>query len=161
MMLKRLGIALFLVLLFASPVRAQTTAAGDIAQQLICQCGCGVVLSDCSHAVCYFRDEMTALIEQQLAQGKSEEQIIAFFVARYGEQVLASPPKRGFNLVAWITPFVAILAGAAIIVFTLRAWVKRGSQAQTTTTTEIEEGEEEYRRRVEEELKEFREKGFR
>ncbi|MBI4180395.1 MAG: cytochrome c-type biogenesis protein CcmH [Chloroflexi bacterium] len=162
MILKSLGIALVFVLLLVSPVRAaQSAASGDIAQQLICQCGCTLTLANCSHGECMSRDAMNTLIEQKLSQGQSEKQVIAFFVAQYGEQVLASPPKRGFNLVAWIAPFVAILAGAAIIIFAMREWVKRGSQAPTTTTTESEPGEEKYRQQVEQELDEFRERGFR
>jgi len=58
------------------------------------------------------RDGMLTLIEQKLAKGESATGIVQFFVAQYGEQVLSAPTKKGFNLTAWITPFVAILAGA-------------------------------------------------
>ncbi len=107
------------------------------------------------------REAMTALIEQKLAQGQSEEEIIQFFVAQYGEQVMASPPKRGFNLVAWILPFAAILGGGGVIYFAVKAWVRRGEEHQTDAETEVEEGDEEYQRQLEEELKEFTERSFR
>ncbi len=107
------------------------------------------------------REAMTALIEQKLAQGQSEEEIIQFFVAQYGEQVLASPPKRGFNLVAWILPFAAILVGVGVIYFVIRKWVWQGRQSPTIATAETDEKDEEYQHQLEKELKEFTERGFR
>lgn len=157
MILKRFGIALFFVLLFASPVMADSPTVSSIAKQLICPWN--MVLADCTNPD--HRGPMIALIEQKLAQGQSETEIIQFFVAQYGEQVLATPPKKGFNLMAWMTPFVAILAGAAVIALVLRTWVKRGHQAQVTTTVETGDGEAEYRRRVEQDLARFTERGFR
>lgn len=156
--------SLVLLLLFGSlfpfsPVRAETPLVGAIAKELICQCGCTAVLSNCTHGECMVRDTMLTLIEQKLAQGQSQEQIIQFFVGQYGEQVLASPPKRGFNLVAWVTPFVAILLGAGVIFIAVRKWVKRGGQ--TVVVTEVGEEDEKYRLQLERELKEFTEKGFR
>ncbi len=158
---KLIVILLFIVLLSASPVRANGATVSDISKQLICQCGCGMVLADCSHAECTSRDTMTALIEQKLAQGQSEEEIIQSFVAQYGEQVLAAPPKRGFNLVAWGLPFVAILGGAGVIFIALKKWVRRGKIGQTTATPEAEEEDEKYQQRLTKELEEFRERGFR
>ncbi len=161
MKLSKLGITLLLFLLFVSPVRADSTTVSDISKQLICQCGCTFVLNSCTHAECSVGVPMTALIKQKIAQGQSEEQIIQFFVAQYGEQVLASPPKRGFNLTAWILPFAAILAGGGVIYIALKKWVRRGRQSQTRATVEPEAGDEEYQRQLEKELDEFSERGFR
>ena len=157
----KLSIILLIVLLSFSPARADAATVGDISKQLICQCGCNMVLLNCSHAECMVRDAMTTLIGQKLAQGQSEAEIIQFFVAQYGEQVLAAPPKRGFNLVAWVLPFVAILGGGGVIYIALRVWVRRGRQSQTSAMAEAEEGDEEYRRQLEQELEEFTGRGFR
>ncbi len=159
MILKKLGIAILLVLLSASPVMAASPAVGEIAEQLICQCGCTLVLNSCTHSECMSRDKMTTLIEQKLAQGQSEAEIMQYFVAKYGEQVLASPPKRGFNLVAWLLPFTAILAGGGVIYLALKKWVRQGSRSQISTVAE--ETDEKYRHQLDEELKEFTERGFR
>ncbi len=155
---KKLFIILILglVLLPVTPALAADVAADEIAEQLICQCGCGRVLS--TH-VCATQEEMLAIIEQQLAQGQSQQEILDYFVTQYGEQVLASPPKRGFNLTAWILPFAAILGGGGIIYIAIKKWVKRGKQPQTSV--EAEEEDEEYRRRLEKELEDFTEEGFR
>ncbi|MFQ5996779.1 MAG: cytochrome c-type biogenesis protein CcmH, partial [Dehalococcoidales bacterium] len=98
---------------------------------------------------------------QKIDQGQSEEQIIQFFVAQYGEQVLAAPPKRGFNLMAWITPFVALIVGAGVIYIALKKWVRREALSRTYTPAELDEEDEEYRRQLEEELKEFSERSYR
>ncbi len=161
MVVRKLGIFFILFFLFASPVMAESATVSGIAKQLICQCGCTLVLANCTHSECMSRDTMTTLIEQKLAQGQSEEQIIQSFVDQYGEQVLASPPKRGFNLTAWILPFAAILGGGGIIYMALKKWVWQGRQSATPAEAEVEEGDEEYQSRLKKELEEFTERGFR
>jgi len=157
---KRLGFILLLsIMLLASPARADGITVSDISRQLICQCGCTMVLLNCSHAECGSREAMTALIKEKISQGQSEEEIIQFFVAQYGERVLAAPPKKGFNLTAWLLPFVALLAGAGVIFVALRKWVRREPLPQTQPA--LGEEDEEYRKRLEEELKEFIERSFR
>ncbi len=159
--LKLLGTILFVVLISVSPARANSATVSDISKELVCQCGCTMVLSNCTHAECGSREAMTALIGQKLAQGQSEKEIIQSFVDQYGEQVLAAPPKRGFNLVAWVLPFVAILGGGGVIYIALKKWVWQGRQPPTIAAAEAEEGDEEYEHRVEKELEEFTERGFR
>ncbi len=157
--LKLIGIVLFIILFSASPARANSHTVSSISDQLICQCGCTLLLSNCTHVECSWGVPMTALIAENLAQGQSEEEIIGFFVAQYGEVVLSSPPKRGFNLVAWVTPFVFILVGGVVIYIALKKWAKRGRYSPVSIVTE--EGDEEYEHRVEKELEEFTERGFR
>ena len=65
--------------------------------------------------------QMRALVREKLADGWSREQILQFFVDRYGEGVLAAPPKSGFSLLAWIIPPVAVAGSVALLVFTLRS----------------------------------------
>jgi cytochrome c-type biogenesis protein CcmH len=160
--LKRLSIILiFLALFFVFPAKANAATVSDISKQLICQCGCTMVLLNCSHAECGSREAMTVFINDQLAKGQSDEQIIQLFVAQYGEQVLSSPPKRGFNLMAWFTPFIALLVGAAVIYIALKKWVRREAPSQTYAPAKLDEKDEEYRHQVEKELKEFAERSFR
>ena len=152
-------IIIALLLLFPTQVMAATV--DDIASQLICQCGCTAVLNNCTHVECHVRGTMTTAIRQGLDQGKSPEQLIDLFVRQYGEQVLASPPKRGFNLTAWILPFVAIAAGGLVVYILVRKWVRRGreTEAAADAPEPMESGE--YWDRVEEELAGYSERSFR
>jgi cytochrome c-type biogenesis protein CcmH len=145
-------------LLFLFPSTASAQELTNISRQIICQCGCTLVLSNCTHHECSGREPMTAFINDQLAQGKSADQIVQLFVAQYGEQVLSSPPKRGFNLAAWVTPFMALLIGGVVISLGLKRWVRREPPARNDVAVEEDEG---YRHRLEEELKEFDDRSFR
>ena len=57
--------------------------------------------------------QMRQIVRDQLSQGASREEILDFFAQRYGPDILASPPKSGFNLLAWLIPVVGM--GAALI----------------------------------------------
>ena len=61
-------------------------------------------------------------LKNQVAQGKSDEEILNFFEERYGEWVLLKPKPHGMNLAVWILPLLAIVGGAAFII----SWVKKG-----------------------------------
>ncbi len=73
--------------------------------------------------------EMRSLIRERLQQGKTPDEIRAYFVSRYGDFVLLEPPKRGFNLLVWGLPFVALLAGACGVYLVARRWTERAHQA--------------------------------
>jgi cytochrome c-type biogenesis protein CcmH len=69
--------------------------------------------------------EMRNLVRELVQQGKSREEIQAYFVSRYGEYVLLSPPKRGFNLLVWGLPFLAIAAGGGVVYLVARRWTEQ------------------------------------
>jgi cytochrome c-type biogenesis protein CcmH len=66
--------------------------------------------------------EMRNLVREFIQQGKTPQEIRAYFVSRYGEFVLLAPPKRGFNLLLWGLPFLAIAAGACGVYFVAKRW---------------------------------------
>jgi cytochrome c-type biogenesis protein CcmH len=130
----------------------------DISSKLTCQCGCGLVLSNCNHENCPSAIPMRKSISQALKDGKSEEEIIDSFVKIYGEKVLAVPPKRGFNLTVWIIPFIVILVSGGIIYFAIRRWVEKDREEmdikikrEITDTNKLKD----YEDKIEKELKEF------
>jgi len=158
---EKISIILLLTVLALSPATAYAATPGDLSGQFICQCGCTLVLNNCNHVECHSRSTMTAVINQKIDEGQSAEQITQFFVAQYGEQVLASPPKKGFNLVAWILPFAALLFGGGVVYVVLRKWIKLGKQPKNANAVGIDEMSEQYEHQLKQELEDFTERGFR
>ena len=59
-------------------------------------------------------------IREQLAAGKSEQDVIDFLVARYGDFVLYRPPLKGNTLLLWAGPFLFLAFGAFFLARILR-----------------------------------------
>jgi cytochrome c-type biogenesis protein CcmH/NrfF len=83
----------------------------------------------CNHLQCPSAIPLRQEIREQMALGKDRDGVLGYFAGKYGEKILSSPTAQGFNLAAWITPFVAIFLGAAVVVFTLLRW-RRGPRRQ-------------------------------
>jgi cytochrome c-type biogenesis protein CcmH/NrfF len=96
--------------------------AHAITSQLICPCSCGEVLSGCT---CETGKTMQGYVENAIKQGKGKDQIVGALVARYGEVIRGAPKPEGFNLLVWVLPFAATLAGFAIAFLVLRRMVRR------------------------------------
>src|SRR2546425_3071980 len=111
---------LLVVVGLRAPSAADRTPQQQVEGRLMCYCGC----SDLTVRVCTCgtADTMRQEIADRLARGETTDQVVAAFVARYGAQIRSAPTKTGFDLVAWITPFAAlILAGSALAVV-VRRW---------------------------------------
>jgi cytochrome c-type biogenesis protein CcmH len=67
-------------------------------------------------------DRMRSFIRQRIAAGDTKSEIKAKLVAQFGESVLAAPPKRGFNLLAWVLPLAGLGIGAAALAVLARRW---------------------------------------
>lgn len=68
--------------------------------------------------------QMRTLIRQKLAAGETEDQIIRYFVSRYGEWILLEPPRQGVLWIVWLAPAAALLGGAAVVIAYLRRTVR-------------------------------------
>src|SRR5207244_8497794 len=93
-------------------------------EALCCQWGCGLPVHACNHLQCPSGEPMKKEIAERLARGEDGETILAAFRTRYGEKVLSSPTLRGFNWLAWVTPFAAILMGGLGVTLVIRRWVR-------------------------------------
>ena len=60
--------------------------------------------------------ELHLLIEERVAEGWSDGEIVDFFIATYGEDVLLDPPGGGRTALLWVLPALGALAGAAIVI---------------------------------------------
>ena len=130
-----------------------------IAKELRCPVCQGETVADSNAQLSV---QMRAIIREKLEAGESREQILDYFVARYGESILVTPPARGFTLGVWLAPVVALLVGVAIVGAVLRGW-RRGpatptAAAPTPTTGRLASADEE---RLERELERFRREGAR
>ncbi|MFV2008185.1 MAG: cytochrome c-type biogenesis protein CcmH [Longimicrobiales bacterium] len=68
--------------------------------------------------------EVEGVIRERLAAGESPEEVRAYFVSKYGEWILLAPPKRGFTLLVWVLPFLALGLGGAFLVVIFRRWLE-------------------------------------
>jgi cytochrome c-type biogenesis protein CcmH len=64
--------------------------------------------------------DLRKLLHQQLEAGASDEQILDYMVARYGEFVRYRPRFDGATAVLWLAPVILVLAGIAIALLALR-----------------------------------------
>ena len=118
-----LAVAVFLA---AAPA-ARATTQQEVEESLTCQCGCGLTVHACNHLQCGSGEPMKKEIGERLAAGETKEAILDAFRARYGEKVLSSPTFHGFNWLAWVIPFAAVLAGALALALTIRRWGARAA----------------------------------
>lgn len=76
--------------------------------------------------------QMRAIIQQQLKDGKSPDEVKTYFISKYGEWVMLAPRAKGFSLLIWILPFVALGGGALFVVVMVRRWSKNRPEAPST-----------------------------
>ena len=69
--------------------------------------------------------QMRGIVREMLADGKDREEILDFFVDRYGKDILAAPPKSGANLVAWLLPVFGVAAALIAVYFIIRSMTRR------------------------------------
>lgn len=96
-------------------------------------------------------NQMRVMVRDQLAQGYSRDEILQFFVDRYGLWILAEPPKSGFNLLVWAVPPVALVIGGGILAMTVRA-MRLGQSRNAQETLSATAGLEPYLSAVDQEI---------
>ncbi|NIR50665.1 cytochrome c-type biogenesis protein CcmH [candidate division KSB1 bacterium] len=118
----------FLMVGFTSPrllAQPQQVTVGEIKKSLVCLCDCNMTVEACEGSMkCQSAEQLTAEATQYIQQGLSKGAVLATFVGKYGEHILAAPTKRGFNLTAWILPFLGIFLAAVVVIASLRRWVR-------------------------------------
>lgn len=126
------SILLFFVL--AAPAYSEITPLqSEIEEAIICLCGCGQTVKNCPHENCGFAVPARNKIISYLAEGKSKSEIMDLFVNKYGEEVLATPSKKGFNLLGYIMPFVALIVSGGLIMIIIKKWTTTGIKDEEST----------------------------
>jgi cytochrome c-type biogenesis protein CcmH len=115
-------VAVVAALLAAAPAQAATPdwTVAQVEQELMCIV-CHQRLDQSSSA---FADGMRAELQRMHRQGLTEQQVLDRMVAQFGEEVLAAPPKRGFDLLAWLVPAAVLLAGASVASVLALLWAR-------------------------------------
>jgi cytochrome c-type biogenesis protein CcmH len=145
---------LALVLAPASAAATRCPTLSELEPQLVCP-SCGTTL-DLSNAP--IAERMRAFIRTRIAACDSEDEIKQKLVAQFGPRVLASPPREGFDLLAWAVPLAGAAAAAAAVGAAAWRWSRRREQppADPDPSSNGRAGlEPELERRLEEELARF------
>lgn len=169
--LKHLGLAVLALLgllLLATPALAQDVPISDddvneVARDLYCPVCENTPLDVCPTQACA---DWRELIREQLAEGRTAEDVKAYFVRQYGEGVLSNPPKSGFNLILWLLPVAAVVLGGVFFtryVRSLRASMAGADEAELLEEDVVETAvpaepsqplsPDDYKTRLEEELR--------
>ncbi|MGH6827756.1 MAG: cytochrome c-type biogenesis protein [Rhizomicrobium sp.] len=126
--MKRLVLALFLLLPLCAPAVAlpvpgtfsnpqRETRARALQRQLRCLVCQGESIDESQAPLAA---ELRQLVRRQIAEGKSDQQIKAYLVARYGDFILMEPPLQPDTYVLWLAPFVALLGAGGVAFWVIR-----------------------------------------
>ncbi len=122
-----------------SCVAGVATAGDDMPQQLINELMCpsptgvrALAVADTPEGF-WMRD----FIRAKAAEGWSRQRIVDTLVHVYGEQILAVPPKEGFSLAAWVTPFATIFGGVTVVGFLLTQWLRERTRRDAYLIIEV------------------------
>lgn len=145
------------VLLVVSPALAEEPfptpsddEVNDIARNMYCPICENIPLDVCPTAACaQWRDE----IRDKLSLGWSEQEIYDFFALKYGDRVLAEPPRQGLNWLVYIVPPVAFIIGAYILYRGFRTWRRPIEEVAGEPPKKPDGEQDEYLSQLEEELK--------
>ncbi len=161
---KHFGTAVFLLLglfLLVTPAAAQDVPVTDddvnaVAKDLFCPVCESTPLDVCPTQACAdWRD----LIRQQLSEGYTPQEVQEYFARQYGSGVLANPPKRGFSLVLWLLPVVAIVVGGVFFSRYLNALRASAAGDHEELATAVPDppiqplSQDDYKTRLEDELR--------
>jgi cytochrome c-type biogenesis protein CcmH len=103
----------------------EPTRVHDLGHRLMCVCGCNQILLECNHVGCTYSDRMRSELIAAVDKGDNDDLTLQWFVQKYGTTVLAAPTTKGFNRVAWIMPYLALVLGLATVVLIVRTWKSR------------------------------------
>jgi cytochrome c-type biogenesis protein CcmH/NrfF len=127
----------------------------DLEDEVMCPT-CATPLDQSSSPVA---QRMKDFISRRIAAGDSKQEIKDALVAEFGEQVLASPPARGFNLLAWVLPIAGLAVAALVLGFAAWRWTAGRDSAAAGSVDPRANGrapvDPDLERRVDEELARF------
>jgi cytochrome c-type biogenesis protein CcmH len=91
--------------------------ARDLQRQLRCLVCQGESIDESNSP---FAADVRHLVRQQIADGKSNQQIEDFLVARYGDFILMKPPVQPNTWLLWLTPFLVLVLAGGVAAMTIK-----------------------------------------
>jgi cytochrome c-type biogenesis protein CcmH len=153
--MRRVALIVVSCLALAAPAAAseEHPTLAELERELVCPtCKTTLQMSNAPVA-----DRMRAFIRERIAAGDTKSEIKDKLVAQFGESVLAAPPARGFNLLAWLVPIAGgLIAAVAVAVLAVR-WSRTRAERPGGPPSADGRGplDPETERRVDEELARF------
>jgi cytochrome c-type biogenesis protein CcmH len=158
-----------LILLAWSPQKVlgdETPTLKELEKDLYCMCGCVKILAYCEMSNCSVSVEMRSQLMEMIEQGLTKEEILERMRKMYGDEVLATPPVKGFSLTLWMYPIIGGGIGLVVLYLLLHrreevVWhgepeelLEKGEDI----VNEYPDIEDKYEKLFEEEYKKFRRK---
>lgn len=97
----------------------------DLGHRLMCVCSCNQILLECNHVGCSYSERMRGELMAAIDRGESDDLTLQAMVQNYGPTVIAAPTNTGFNRVAWVMPYLALVVGLTMMIIIVRAWRNR------------------------------------
>jgi cytochrome c-type biogenesis protein CcmH len=111
---------------------AQAARAEELGKRVKCMCGgCDDAAGMCTHSGGNFAGPCDTAkaelkeISDRVGKGQSDDQILQAFVQEYGPTVLIEPPKRGFDLLAWVMPIALPIFAVLLVWGVVTRWRER------------------------------------
>jgi cytochrome c-type biogenesis protein CcmH len=140
--------ALVVAVCFSLGATDSSARYNDLNHRLMCTCGCSQILGECNHVGCTSSATELQELRTAIAAGKSNQDILDSFVAKYGAVVLAAPTTHGFDLVAWIAPFAVFAAALLGTILLVRRWSVGRTAVATVDAANLDPEERERRNRI-------------
>jgi cytochrome c-type biogenesis protein CcmH len=82
-------------------------------------------------------EDLRREVREQISKGKSDQEIVEYLVARYGDFVLYKPPMKSYTILLWFGPFALLFVGIGMLLFQVRK--RRQSVPEVELSTEAQE----------------------
>ena len=151
--MRRLAAAGLVALALAAPAAASESHPTLVEMESRIMCPVCKTTLDQSNSAAAQRIE--AVISSKIAAGQTRSQIEQGLVEEFGPEILAAPPRKGFDLLAWWLPIVAVLGGGLILAAAAWHWSRTREREPEPMAGAPAGLDPEMERRLDEELARF------
>ena len=142
-------VALALALPAAAVASEERPTQNELESEIMCPV-CATTLDQSDARIA---QNMKQFIRARIAAGDTKSEIEDKLVARFGEGVLAAPPREGFNLLAWLLPLIGLAVAVPLLAYA--AWRWSGGRSAEPEPEPAADVEPELEQRLERELARF------